>query len=149
MGHLKGAVEALGFLPRTRVLRRSPVYETSPVGPRQRDFLNAVVEVRTGVPPGDLLRSLKTIERGLGRRRRKKWGPREVDLDILFYGRRCLRSGGLSVPHPRLAERLFVLRPLADLAPRFKDPASGSTVRALLGRLTAPDQSIRVFRKRL
>ena len=84
----------------------------------------------------------------LGRRRRRKWGPREIDLDVLYFGRRVVRRGGLSVPHPRRAERLFVLRPLADLAPRFKDPVLGVTVAALLRRLTAPDQSIRVFRTR-
>lgn len=149
LGLLRSAAEALGALPGTRVVRRSPVYETSAVGPRQRDFLNAVVEVRTASAPAALLKALKGIERGLGRRRRKKWGPREIDLDILFYGRRRVRSGALSVPHPRLAERLFVLRPLADLAPGFKHPVSKASVRTLLGRLTAPDQSIRVFRKRL
>jgi 2-amino-4-hydroxy-6-hydroxymethyldihydropteridine diphosphokinase len=149
LGKLKAAAGALDGLPSTRVVGRSPVYETSPVGPRQRDFLNAVVEVRTAAEPAEFLRCLQGIERRLGRRRRAKWGPREIDLDILFHGRRRVRAGKLSVPHPRLRERLFVLRPLADLAPRFKDPVSGASVRALLGRLTAPDQRIRVFRKRL
>lgn len=147
--HLRRAVAALGALPGTRVVKTSPVYETSPVGPRQKDFLNAVVELSTAAGPADLLWALKLVERALGRKRRKKWGPREIDLDILYHGQTVLKQGGLRVPHPRRAERLFVLRPLADLAPRWRDPLLKATVSALLGRLTAEDQRIKVFRRAL
>ncbi len=146
---LRAAVGDLRRLPETSVAGVSPVYETSPVGPRQGNFLNAAAEVRTSLEPLELLRSLKLLESRLGRRRRKKWGPREIDLDILFYGARVVRKGVLRVPHPRLRERKFVLAPLAALAPRFKDPVTGRTLAALARRLTAPDQRIRVYRKTL
>ncbi len=145
---LRAAVRALDSLPGTRVVRLSPVYETSAVGPPQRDFLNAVAEIRTELSPSELLVSLKSAERRLGRRRRKKWGPREIDLDFLYFGRRILR-GEPQVPHPRAAGRRFVLRPMADLAPGFKDPSSGRTVSVLLGRLTDPDQSVRLLMRKL
>jgi 2-amino-4-hydroxy-6-hydroxymethyldihydropteridine diphosphokinase len=125
------------------------VYETSPVGPRQRWFLNAVAELRTALPPTELLSRLKALERRLGRKRRsRRWGPREIDLDLLFYGRRRLRGRGLVVPHARLRERKFVLRPLADLAPAFRDPVTGLTVRTLLRRLTDPAQTVRLYRRK-
>ena len=146
---LRAAVRALDALPGTRVVRVSPVYETSAVGMPQRDFLNAASELRTELTPMELLASVKSAERRLGRRRRKKWAPREIDLDILFFGRRVLRQGSLRVPHPRAAERKFVLRPLADLAPRFRDPSSGRTAEVLLHRLTDPDQSVRLFTRNL
>jgi 2-amino-4-hydroxy-6-hydroxymethyldihydropteridine diphosphokinase len=143
---LKAAVRALKTLPGTRVAGLSPVYETSPVGPRQRNFLNAAAELRTSLSPSELLKGLKALEAGLGRRRRRKWGPREIDLDILYYGRRKARAGTPRLPHPRVRERKFALLPVAALAPRFKDPAANETVAALARRLTAPDQSIRVYR---
>lgn len=149
LAHLRRAAAVLGSLPGTRLVKASPVYETSPVGPRQKDFLNAAVELSTTADPEDLLWALKVVERALGRKRRKKWGPREIDLDMLYHGRTVLRRGALRVPHPRRAERLFVLKPLADLAPRWRDPVLKTTVSALLARLTAADQRIRVFRKRL
>jgi 2-amino-4-hydroxy-6-hydroxymethyldihydropteridine diphosphokinase len=147
LARLRGAVRALREFPSTRVAALSPVYETSPVGPRQRDFLNMAVDVRTSLDPDALLARLKETEAELGRRSRRKWGPREIDLDLIFYGGRVVRRKTLRVPHPRLAERKFVLLPLSRLAPRFKDPVTGATVAALLRRLTAPDQRIKVFKK--
>jgi 2-amino-4-hydroxy-6-hydroxymethyldihydropteridine diphosphokinase len=149
LARLRAAAKALGRLPGTSLAKTSPVYATSPVGPRQRDFLNAAAEVRTSLPPPALLKALKEIEVRLGRKARRKWGPREIDLDILFYGRRKVRTGSLRVPHPRLGERKFVLVPMAALAPRFRDPVTGRTLSALAGRLTAPDQRITVYRHRL
>jgi 2-amino-4-hydroxy-6-hydroxymethyldihydropteridine diphosphokinase len=145
---LRKAVEALGRLPGTRVVKVSRVYETSPVGPRQRDFLNAAAEVRTALSPAALLAALKAAERSLGRRPRGKWGPREIDLDILYFGGRVARRGRLRVPHPRRAERLFVLKPLAELAPRFRDPLLKKTVASLLAALTGEGQRITLFRGR-
>jgi 2-amino-4-hydroxy-6-hydroxymethyldihydropteridine diphosphokinase len=134
-------------LPCTKILRFSRVYETSPVGPRQRDFLNAAAELRTALPPVELFRALKRIERSLGRRTGKKWGPREIDLDLLFYGSRRVGTAALRIPHPRLHERKFVLRPLADIAPRFRDPVTRLTAAALLRRLTAPDQRVNLYKR--
>lgn len=139
---LRRAARALGRIPGVRVLRASPVYETSPVGPRQRDFLNAVLELRSAVGPEELLRRMKEIERALGRRVRRRWGPREIDLDLLFFGSRRSR-GVLDLPHPRWKTRKFVVWPLADLAPSF---AQAARVRQ---KLTDPDQSIKLYPKPL
>jgi 2-amino-4-hydroxy-6-hydroxymethyldihydropteridine diphosphokinase len=146
---LTAALRALQARPDVRVVRLSPVYETSPVGPQQRDFLNAVAEIRTSLDPAALLAALKSVERSLGRRRRKAWGPREIDLDIVFYGRGAGTAPGLTWPHPRFRERKFVLQPLCDVAPRFRDPVTGLTVRALLRRLKDDDQTVRLFRRSL
>lgn len=123
--HLHRAAAALSGLAGTRVVKVSPVFKSSPVGPRQRDFLNAAAEIRTALRPHELLRALKSIERRLGRKRRGRWGPREIDLDILFYGRRVIRTRALTVPHRELRRRMFVLKPLSVLAPSPRLPVSG------------------------
>lgn len=146
LAHLRKAVEALNRLPGIRVVGKSPVYETAPVGPRQRDFLNAVAELRSDLAPGVLLASLKGIEKKMGRRVRRRWGPREIDLDLLHFGRRRRRSAALALPHPRWRERRFVLAPLAALAPRWKDPETGQTAAALSRKLTDPGQRIRLYK---
>jgi 2-amino-4-hydroxy-6-hydroxymethyldihydropteridine diphosphokinase len=145
---LRRAVRALGRVPGVRVHRVSPVYETAPVGPRQRDFLNAAVELRfTGDPPA-LLGHLQSIERSLGRRWRKRWGPREIDLDLLFFGQRRCR-GTLQIPHPRWKDRKFVVWPLTDIAARFKDPTDGRSLSHARQKLTGSDQSIRLYGRSL
>jgi 2-amino-4-hydroxy-6-hydroxymethyldihydropteridine diphosphokinase len=143
---LRSAVSALSRPPEIRFIRLSPIFQTSSVGPKQKDFLNAAVEVRTTLTPQELLRAVKAMERRLGRRRRKRWGPREIDIDILFYGGQRLRAKTLVIPHPRLAQRKFALWPLAAIAPRFRDPVSGKTLARLRRELTDPGQSIRLFK---
>ncbi|MEA3366600.1 MAG: 2-amino-4-hydroxy-6-hydroxymethyldihydropteridine diphosphokinase, partial [Planctomycetota bacterium] len=86
----------------------------------------------TDLRPHALLQVLKGIERDLGRRPRVRWGPREIDLDVLLYGDRVIETARLTVPHPRLAQRRFVLAPLSEIAPHARDPVTGKTVRALL-----------------
>ncbi|MBL0059247.1 MAG: 2-amino-4-hydroxy-6-hydroxymethyldihydropteridine diphosphokinase [Elusimicrobia bacterium] len=145
---LRRAVRALGRVPGVRVIRVSPVYETAPVGPRQRDFLNAAVELRFRGEPLALLGHLKSIEQNLGRRRRKRWGPREIDLDLIFFGqRRCCAA--LQLPHPRWKERKFVVWPLTDIAARFKDPTDGRSLAHTRQKLTGSDQSIRLYERSL
>ncbi|HRY29619.1 MAG TPA: 2-amino-4-hydroxy-6-hydroxymethyldihydropteridine diphosphokinase [Elusimicrobiota bacterium] len=143
---LRRATRSLRGTSGVRVRRCSPVYETSPVGPRQRKFLNAVVVLRTSLSPDSLLKTLKRIERELGRRRRRRWGPREIDLDLLFFGALRKRTKSLTVPHPRWMARKFVLRPLSDVAPRFRDPVSGRPIKAFFRELTDPSQRIRLYR---
>jgi 2-amino-4-hydroxy-6-hydroxymethyldihydropteridine diphosphokinase len=143
---LRAAVRNLAGLSGTRLVKLSPVYETSAVGPRQRHFLNAVAEIRTNLGPQDLLRDLKALEERLGRCSRQRWGPREIDLDVLLYGRLRKKTVGLVLPHPRLWERRFALQPLADLAPRHKDPVTGRSVARRLRELTAPGQIVRLYR---
>jgi 2-amino-4-hydroxy-6-hydroxymethyldihydropteridine diphosphokinase len=119
--------------PDLRVLRLSPVYETEPVeAPAQPWFLNLVAEAETELPPMDLLARTGGIERDMGRRRGTPKGPRAIDIDLLFYGRVQLATPELVLPHPRLAGRRFVLLPMAGLAPRFRDPATGRTINQLL-----------------
>lgn len=124
---VREAVQALGRLPRTRVLQRSPLYQTPPWGLKEQpDFVNAVAELDTGLTPLELLRSLLSIERAAGRHREgPRWGPRVLDLDLLTYGDHVRDEPGLTLPHPRIAERAFVLLPLADLAPGLEIPGQG------------------------
>jgi 2-amino-4-hydroxy-6-hydroxymethyldihydropteridine diphosphokinase len=134
LGSLRDAIAALDATDDVRVLRTSPVYATEPVGPSQPDFLNAVAEIETTLSARGLLGELKRIEAGLGRTSRERWGPREIDLDLLLYGGRVIQEDGLRVPHPELTGRAFVLVPLADLAPDEVVPGA-VTVGELLGRL--------------
>ncbi|MFB3829774.1 MAG: 2-amino-4-hydroxy-6-hydroxymethyldihydropteridine diphosphokinase [Bryobacteraceae bacterium] len=136
--------------PDLRVVRISPVYETAPVdAPPQGWFLNLVVEAETGLFPRQLLARTASIERSLGRRRLISKGPRTIDIDILFYGDAVIDMPQLKIPHPRYAERRFVLVPMADLAPDFRDPVTRRTMRELLA--AAPEQEIRpaAFRAKL
>ena len=95
-------------------------------------FLNLVVEGETSLAPAELLAAIGRIERELGRVRDVPKGPRTIDIDILYYGSEVVRTRELEIPHPRIAERRFVLAPLAELAPELRDPVSGRTVREML-----------------
>jgi 2-amino-4-hydroxy-6-hydroxymethyldihydropteridine diphosphokinase len=116
-------------------VRSSTLYETDPVGVTdQPKFINGVAELETEKPPRELLDRLLAIERELGRDRssERRWGPRVIDLDVLLYGDEVIDEPGLTVPHPRLGERRFVLEPLHELAPHLVLP-DGRRVRDLLG----------------
>jgi 2-amino-4-hydroxy-6-hydroxymethyldihydropteridine diphosphokinase len=117
------------------ILRRSSIWETAPVPADQPRFLNAVVVARTGMAPFALLSAAKTIERRMGRVPGRRWGPRPIDIDILFYGRLSLASQELTIPHPRIAERDFVLVPLAEVMPGTL-PVLGMTAQHLLTKLS-------------
>ena len=117
--------------------RVSPIYETEPVDYRdQAWFLNLVAEVRTELFPRQLLAATQRIERELGRVRTIAKGPRTIDVDILLFGGTVIHSKDLEIPHPRMAERRFVLRPLADLAPEVRHPVTHRSVREMLDALT-------------
>jgi 2-amino-4-hydroxy-6-hydroxymethyldihydropteridine diphosphokinase len=142
--------EALAKLaaPDLRVARLSSVYETEPVGfAAQRWFLNLVVEIETDLFPMQLLSRTAKIEQALGRARTVKNGPRTLDIDILLYGRAVVRSAKLEIPHPRMAERRFVLAPLAELAPDLRHPVTHQSIRAMLD--GAPGVGIRKLNLKL
>lgn len=114
--NLQNAVNSLRLLPQTSVIEISPVYETDPIGfEEQADFLNIAVEIETSLTPEALLGALLGIESALGRVRLFKNGPRIIDLDLLLFGNEEINSRVLTVPHPRMYEREFVLKPLYDL----------------------------------
>ncbi|KQV78764.1 2-amino-4-hydroxy-6-hydroxymethyldihydropteridine diphosphokinase [Rhizobacter sp. Root1221] len=128
---LEAAVDALARLPGTHLAARSPVYRTAPVDATGPDFLNAVVALDTDLPPGELLAALHALEQAHGRERSHRNAPRTLDLDLLLHGPAQIDTPELTVPHPRLHERAFVLVPLADIAPHLEVPGRGA-VRTLL-----------------
>jgi 2-amino-4-hydroxy-6-hydroxymethyldihydropteridine diphosphokinase len=131
VGNLHAAIAAMP--PAVIVLRQSKIYETTPWGFHdQPDFLNQVIKARTNLAPLDLLHYLKDIEKRLGRKETFRYGPRLIDLDILFYDDLILELPELSIPHPHMAERAFVLAPLAEIIPNFRDPLSGKRLVDLL-----------------
>jgi 2-amino-4-hydroxy-6-hydroxymethyldihydropteridine diphosphokinase len=116
--NLDRAVELLAAVPGVRLVARSGYYRTEPWGFTDQDwFLNACVVVETTLPPQALLAACLAVEQRLGRRRELRWGPRIIDLDILYFDDLTLDEPGLEVPHPRLLERAFVLAPLAEIRP--------------------------------
>lgn len=129
--------EGLSALPPTvRPDALSPIYETEPWGfEDQPDFLNGVIRAETDLAPGELLDYLKNIEKEMGRRKTVRYGPRVIDLDILFYDDLVLETPELTIPHPSMAERPFVLVPLADLAPEFCHPVLKKKILDLLSEL--------------
>jgi 2-amino-4-hydroxy-6-hydroxymethyldihydropteridine diphosphokinase len=133
--NLRRAIELLSAEDGVEVVAVSEIRETDPVGPvEQGPFLNGAFEVETSLGPHELLGRLLTVENRLGRVRSERWGPRTIDLDLLLYGGERFDEAGLSVPHPRLHERRFVLEPLADLDPTLEIPGLGP-ISTLLAKL--------------
>ncbi len=130
---LREAAERLDGTDGISVTAASSIYETEPVGVAgQDDYLNAVLEIDTSLEPAGLLTICRSVESAMGRVRCERWGSRPIDIDILLIDGRVLETGELAVPHPRMHEREFVLRPLAELARERVHPVFGVTVDALL-----------------
>jgi 2-amino-4-hydroxy-6-hydroxymethyldihydropteridine diphosphokinase len=133
---IRNAIEALDRLPGTAVVAKSAIYRTPPWGITDQDwFANAVVAVDTLLSPDEVLDACLAIEAAMGRIRRERWGPRVIDLDLLSHGETIVKSERLTLPHPRIAERAFVLIPLRDVAPEFR--LGGKGITAMLSALDA------------
>ena len=116
---------------------RSSIVETAPWGKtNQPHFLNRVLRVKTRLPPIQLMELLLQVEQDMGRNRNEKWGPRIIDVDVLFYDSRIINEPGLCVPHPHMHEREFVLKPLVEIAPDFEHPVMLKTMSELLESLS-------------
>ncbi len=130
---LSKACRSMAALGNTQLVAISPVYESPPMGPAdQPHFLNACAHLRTGLSPGELLTSLQAIETAMGRIRRRRWGERCIDLDLLLVGNLQLKNEVLTLPHPGLYSRDFVLRPLSDLLGREFVMPNGVDIGTLL-----------------
>lgn len=135
--HLERAVRALASLPGTRVLKRSRLYETAPVGPSRRPYLNLALKVRTTLSPMGLLIEAKRLEAQAGRRPGRRWGARPLDIDLVDCAGRRMKSRWLTLPHPRMRSRAFALAPLSDVDPAYQ---------ARLARLNPGPQTVRIYR---
>ncbi len=144
--NLLRAVAEVGRLPDCRVTALSSFYETSPVGMVKQDtFYNAVLRISTTLDAHSLLTHLLRIEDAIFKRVRTVYqGPRRMDLDLLLYGDRIINEENLIVPHPRLAERRFVLQPLCEIAPDLLHPPTGKTVRELLASLASDETVVKL-----
>jgi 2-amino-4-hydroxy-6-hydroxymethyldihydropteridine diphosphokinase len=144
-------VSALSFLQRNmsvNVEKVSSFYETSPVGLKQRSFYNIVIEAQTDLKPYDLLLFIKHVEFILGRRKTIKWGPRVIDIDILFFGRKIIDQPDLTVPHKEIQNRLFVLIPLSEIAGDFVHSVLKQKISSILcdKLLTLKCQKVKIIR---
>ena len=136
----ENCLKAIRFLSQNgiHVRKRSSMYETEPWGVKEQPgFINMTIEGETGLRPAELLEVLKKIEDEIGRTETYRWGPRVIDLDVLLYDNLVMHTPELTIPHPRMHEREFVLRPLAEIAPDKIHPVLKKTMRELLSGLSA------------
>jgi len=140
LANISQAIQRLAASPECQLIQMATIQETTPMGgPPQGPFLNTVVELRTSLSPGELLKRLKQIEQEIGRQpQAQRWGPRPIDLDILLYDHHVIREPELTIPHEQMPMRSFVLEPLAQLAPDFIHPVLGRSVLELLQQLAKP-----------
>lgn len=130
--NLLKAINLLNQTGRVKIIKQSRFYKIKPVGViNQPDFLNAVIKIKTNLPPRELLKTVKKIEREMGRLPGRRWGPRLIDIDILLYGDYILTTASLTIPHRHLHKRDFVLKPLCEIAPRVIHPLFRKTAKAL------------------
>jgi len=132
------ALDHIAALSKTRLVKRSSLYESEPIGEAKNWYVNGVVEIETDFAPDKLLTRLQAIEKAMGRKKTpqtKKWASRKIDLDILLFDNYIVDSRNLKIPHPEIAHRRFVLLPLSELAPQLTHPRLGATFAELLAAL--------------
>ena len=126
------AITEISRCKQNTLLAQSPLYRTEPIGYTQQDwFINCVIEIETSLTAHQLLHVLEDIERSMGREKVRKWGPRIIDLDILFFNDEIIRSEGLTIPHPEVQYRAFVLIPLRDIAADYVHPSLKKSIAQL------------------
>ncbi len=146
--YLARAAAGLKKVKDTRVVWASSVYETDPVGKTdQPKFLNAALEIETALPPKELFAEVKSLEERLGRTTTVRWGPREIDIDILMYDGVVFKDDQLTVPHPEMEKRKFVLVPLKEIAPDLVHPISGMTMEELVAACTDAGRVVQSYHK--
>ena len=132
----KNCIEAIEKISNTKdikIISRSSFYQTEPIGEVQQDwFVNSTIKIKTNLSPTHLLSDLLNIESAMGRTREEKWGPRLIDLDLLFYGNLILGKKGLTLPHPEIQKRKFVLIPMSEIAESLVHPTLKKTIKTLL-----------------
>lgn len=144
VANLRRALQALAAAGKNQVVACSSFYLTEPVGKKDQNwFVNAVAAMETSFSPRELINFLMAIEKNFGRERKERWGPRIIDLDLLFYGNLICREEGLQIPHPYIPQRRFVLIPLAEIAPQFRHPLLGKTARELLEEMPSGEEVFR------
>ncbi|TCS80137.1 2-amino-4-hydroxy-6-hydroxymethyldihydropteridine diphosphokinase [Tepidibacillus fermentans] len=144
--YLQQAIDRLDSHPHIRVINNSPIYETEPFGYRDQPyFLNMVVEVETELNAHELLQITQTIEKELGRKREIHWGPRTIDIDILLYGNEIIVSPELTIPHPYMRERLFVLKPLYDIY-KGSIPSEPNSIESLIDQLSLSCEEVKIWK---
>ncbi|MCU5747019.1 2-amino-4-hydroxy-6-hydroxymethyldihydropteridine diphosphokinase [Staphylococcus sp. SQ8-PEA] len=142
--HLREALSLLDQIEGINVTKVSSIYETAPIGYTDQDpFLNLCAKVETSLAPHDLLHRCLDVERRLHRVREIRWGPRTCDIDIILYGDEQIDDNELTVPHPRMRERAFVIIPLQEIAPRAVEPV----LHQAIGEIQAPDDEVEVYRE--
>jgi 2-amino-4-hydroxy-6-hydroxymethyldihydropteridine diphosphokinase len=142
---LQKAVDELGKVSGVTLRTVSSVYETEPVGKKdQPNFFNAALELASSIPAAQVLTALKEIERKVGRTPSVRWGPREIDLDLIYVGGLIAEEGRLVLPHREVANRRFVLTPLAEIAPEFVDPVRKVTLKDLLDSCSDSNSVVRI-----
>ena len=140
------AIRLLHTPPGIEVIARSSLYESEPVGKIEQNwFVNTAVAIRTSLSPESLLNTIFKIEKDLGRERREKWGPRIIDLDILAYEDRVIHTTALTLPHPEMTKRRFVLLPLSEFAGDYMHPVENKTIHTLLQELPESPQVKKVL----
>ncbi len=148
LDNCRRAIQAIAADRRNQLFQCSPLYRTEPVGKKdQAWFINGVIAVATSLRPREFLDFLLEIEHKMGRERGERWGPRVIDLDILFYGAEVLNEGGLQIPHPRLHERRFVLIPLRDIAPHLEHPLLAKTISQIISELPEEEKVLPILER--
>jgi len=136
VGNIKSAIKELASVENIKIERKSSFYLTEPVGLKEQpEFVNCTVKIKTTLPPGRLLKVIKSIERKLGRKKTIRYGPRTIDIDILFYGEKVISTKKLTIPHRELTNRKFVIIPLREIIEKdFRHPVCNLTIEEIFKR---------------